>query len=430
VTDSALCVFDVDGDNSNGRQFRNLLSLDPQNLPNYKVTATNPGQYYYNMSVSGTPGETVEVTLQIPWPFVTQGARPVHVYDGVSLYINELGQTCYMPNYDGETQAIDNLIELSDFGVAPGDSGYPGGEPTTVEVTLPVTIPENGFAYVNQHMDYGLKDRDTDFDGDGIADPQGYVKDANDDALKPDQPVDAPIVLIPELVNHEFCTFLGMEELGCDSVQNDNEFKTNPGTAGMVLEWLQNSEGEVYEEALEGATVQLIDEDGTIVGEDLSDQDGWYQIVYKHKGKPSNYTFRATLADGTTFERVVELKGNEFEEVNVYLDSTGGVALNYVHVEDMQTDVKSGPKTWNATVGILVVDDGGAGIANAQVSGIWGGWGAGELGFCVTDAEGWCEVDLVKIPNGETVNFTIVDIAADGYFYDPDANVVTYVTLP
>jgi hypothetical protein len=431
VTDSALCFFDVNAE-IDGRQFRNLLSMDPQNLPYYKVTATNPGQFYYNMSVSGEPGEEVVVTLQIPWPFVTQGARPVHVYGGVSLYTNELGQTCYMPDYDLETEAIDNYIQFSDYyedvaGFEPGDSGYTAG--AYVEVPLTITIPETGFAYINQHMDYGLKDRD--------ANPDGYAMDANEDALRPDtQTWLEPVVLIPELADHVFYTFLDGVELGSDFVQNDNEFKTNPGIAGLALDLLYNVDDEAVDvesifidPAVEFVWIRLVNNEGEVVGEDLVDEDGWYQIVYKHLGRPTNYTFQAfintippVLPDTEPepdFTRIVELKGNEFEEVMMYRDRTGGLGLDYVHVAEMLAGIKPGPKTWNATVDILVVDDGGTPIANAQVSGEWGGWGEGALGFCVTDAEGWCVVALAKIPNGVALIFSIIDIAADGYFYDP-----------
>jgi hypothetical protein len=56
-------------------------------------------------------------------------------------------------------------------------------------------------------------------------------------------------------------------------------------------------------------------------------------------------------------------------------------------------------------------------VADVQVSGIWDN---GDLGFCVTDSEGWCEVKLTKIPLEKDVTFTIFDLIADGYLYDGD----------
>ncbi|MDM7921761.1 MAG: hypothetical protein QUS14_05625, partial [Pyrinomonadaceae bacterium] len=48
VTSSSLCTFDVDNDDSNGNQFRLLLTPDVQlGYGIYKLNASNPGQYYY-----------------------------------------------------------------------------------------------------------------------------------------------------------------------------------------------------------------------------------------------------------------------------------------------------------------------------------------------------------------------------------------------
>jgi hypothetical protein len=288
---------------------------------------------------------------------------------------------------------------------------------------LTIVIPDTGFAYVNQHMDYGLKGLDTDFDGDETADPQHYVKDANDDAMLPPDPLTDPAteVLIPELSDHVFCTFEGGSELGCDAVQNDNVFKTNPGVAGLVLEVFWNSTDEVtYEEPIADATVELFDKKGNLVGSDISDEDGWYQIVYKHQGRPENYTFVATSPVLGTFERVVKLQGNEFEEVNIYKDSTSGGVGDRVHIEGVTSKSKVGPKTWNATVEMMIVDQGGNAVPNAQVS---GAWDTGDTALCVSDEAGLCTVSLVKLDKTiMSVTLTVLDVAADGYLYDPDAD--------
>ena len=87
VTDSRLCYFDRDPGTPQ-REFRLIFTQDPQNMPFSKQTASNPGQYFYNVVVSGTPGDNVNLTLTIPYPFVTQGARPIHLYDDVTTYQN------------------------------------------------------------------------------------------------------------------------------------------------------------------------------------------------------------------------------------------------------------------------------------------------------------------------------------------------------
>src|SRR5262249_49824186 len=78
----------------------------------YHYTATNPGQFFFNVAVSGTPGTKKHVTLQLPWPFVTQGSQPVTVYDSVGF-----ANGCYSPS--GSIYTIQNIVPLSDYGVSP-----------------------------------------------------------------------------------------------------------------------------------------------------------------------------------------------------------------------------------------------------------------------------------------------------------------------
>ena len=79
ITNSSLCTFDEDT-GMTGDQFRLIFTPD-MSPAIYKLTASNPGQFYYNVIYVGAGSTTV--TLTIPYPFVTQGAVPVHVYSDV-----------------------------------------------------------------------------------------------------------------------------------------------------------------------------------------------------------------------------------------------------------------------------------------------------------------------------------------------------------
>ena len=99
---------------------------------------------------------------------------------------------------------------------------------------------------------------------------------------------------------------------------NDNEFKKNPGVAGVVT-----TGATLTGTAVEGVVLRLYDPDGVLVGQgetgecgcDATDEDGWYQIIYKHKGKPGLTTVELTLEDGSAFTQQVGLKCNAFREV-------------------------------------------------------------------------------------------------------------------
>jgi hypothetical protein len=300
VTNSELCIFDINPGDP-GRQWRRIFTMDSAT---YKLTATNPGQFFYNLSVTGTPGDEVDVTIELPWPFVTQGAKPIHVYDSLSFRTNNLGETCFVPG--NTTQAIGNYVTLADYDVAPSKTGYVNGVPKMHSVTFTITIPDSGFAYINQHLDDGLKGRAIDVNGDLV--PERYAKGGSEQALDPS----TQAVLIPEMAFHEFCTFnsTGNND-GCDTIQNDNTWKKNPGVGG-VMKYLG------LEEPAKNLWVELYNPSNVSVGTGKSDEDGYYQIVYKHTGKQAIYTVRLSPSNnvGCTEEKSAVLKGNGFAETN------------------------------------------------------------------------------------------------------------------
>ncbi len=93
--------------------------------------------------------------------------------------------------------------------------------------------------------------------------------------------------------------------LGFDSVQNDNEFKKNPGVGGLV----QLTTGYV---GAPNVTATLKNASGVQVQTGITDADGWYMIPYKHTGKAA--TYRVFLPDGRCQQ--VALKANGFAEAS------------------------------------------------------------------------------------------------------------------
>ena len=365
VTDSSLCLFDVspkgiciddvteergdhcdvetgDPDCATGstctpeNQFRLLFTPDHQNWVAYKLNASNPGQFYYNLNSSGTPGESETFSISIPYPFVTHGATPIHVYDGETVG-NADGEDCFMPP-DGALDASHTQITTADWvsGVATDPTrnflncdsvcGPDGAGYCTFDVTA--TYPDSGQLYINVHLDYALKGGNVDlnpcddglvdrYDPDTIASPwntrDAYVNTADDllDQLAIDD-------------NQDYT--MGHEEVGTttsfsDTVQNLNEFKKIAGVFGLcgnkghsnkcvaltALQLVRNSTGEVV------ATTEI-------------DVDGYFTIPYKHTGAKEMYT--VVLQGDYNMTQEVELKANGFAEVTFTLpdgDGPGGV---------------------------------------------------------------------------------------------------------
>ena len=245
VTDSALCTFDRDTGVA-GDQFHLLLTQDPLSPAYFKVTATNPGQFFYNVFIIGTGTVTIHVT--IPYPFVTQGANPIHAYDGATII--EVGTSeCILPGteiYHGSQG-----ITLASY-----NGGF--GSFTTLVITFPAT----GFVYLNLHLDYGLKGT------------PGWTKGASNQAIGSGSYIGVTIL---DLGTYVFSYAHDGDGSDSAAIQNENSFKRNPGFGGQVYDSAQNG--------VPGVTVTIYRPDFTVLGSATTDADGFYFYAYKHTGK-------------------------------------------------------------------------------------------------------------------------------------------------
>jgi hypothetical protein len=147
-----------------------------------------------------------------------------------------------------------------------------------------VDVPDTGLVYVRIHLDYGLK-KDV-----------GYTRDASNNAEKP---LGTDVIL--DLTEYEFAVSGGMD----DSViiQNQNVFKKIPGFGGMVTDGLG---GPIYP-----VNVTII---GPGVNATVStDEDGFYFLYYKHKGKEATFTVGCSSQSETVYMRANRLIQVDFE---------------------------------------------------------------------------------------------------------------------
>ncbi|UCE74366.1 MAG: DUF11 domain-containing protein, partial [Methanomassiliicoccales archaeon] len=296
VTDSNLCYFDRN-EELDGAQFRLIFTQDPTNPGTYKLTASNPGQFYYNVFFIGTPGDEVILDITIPYPFITHGANPIHFYADASY--SECG--CFVPSNEisGFTvEGTDTVTPSGALGIGLGDYG----EDDYVTITATGQIPSTGLVYVTIHLDYGLK---------GTV---GYQKNWNDDAIDPD----TYEVLVPNLDDYKFSyegTSINSTIKDAQTVQNENTFKRNPGFGGIVTD--------EFGTPIEGYIVRVYDSDGNLIGETVTDEDGYWFIYYKHKGRRAWFkvaVFENSDDTEPLAEQWVLLKANKFAEVNFEIE--------------------------------------------------------------------------------------------------------------
>ncbi|MEM2130285.1 MAG: Ig-like domain-containing protein, partial [Candidatus Bathyarchaeia archaeon] len=257
VTSSSLCPLP-------NNQFKLLFIQDMQNPSTYKLTASNPGQFYYNVFYIGKPGSAVTLTITIPAPFVTQGATPVHLYSSVS--IGSCG--CFVPS--GEIASYKYTI-----------TGLSGG---TIELT-DIEIPSTGLVYVTVHLDFGYKIT------------PGWTPDGGLNAYLND------VKKIPNNDQYEFSYAVGSLSYKA-TVSNVNEFKKIPGFGGIVAD----SDGN----GISGVTITVTVNGKTYTT--ITNDDGFYLIAYK-TGKEQSFTITATK-NGYGSTQTGFIKANRFVVTN------------------------------------------------------------------------------------------------------------------
>jgi hypothetical protein len=286
VTDSSLCTFDVNTSADN-RQFRLIYTPDQGN--GWKLNASNPGQYYYNVFYFG-PGNA-DVTLDIPFPFVTHGANPVHVYSNVTTTTSG-GKTCFIPGagLPGSSYSPTTL-SLPTGWTLPGSFG----SNQNVVVHVPPTGAGN-FAYINIHLDYGLKGT-TGYSKGGVTGNDAMKVNTSDLAIADNQ----------EYTFNDTVPVAQGQTSGDPKVYSQNAFKRDPGIGGLVqvvgsTQPVANVKVEIYDGAATKPTATV-----------YTDEDGWYMWQYKNTGKASNYTVKLPSYN---LSQTIPLKANGYVVVS------------------------------------------------------------------------------------------------------------------
>jgi len=125
------------------------------------------------------------------------------------------------------------------------------------------------------------------------------------DALKNNENEDGPLAL-SNCKTYAFSHFDGTTVFE-DEVQSLNEFKRIAGGYGRV-HYSDDGEG------VEGLEVMLYrNSTGQVVQSGTTDEDGFYTLVYKHKGKKDVYT---VILFEAGMQQLIQLKGNGWAEVD------------------------------------------------------------------------------------------------------------------
>ncbi len=255
VTDSSLCV--IDG-------FDLVFTPDMKNWPgSYKLAASNPGQFYWNTFVRADAGAAIE--MEIPYPFVTQGAMPLHSNSAVDVGDGH----CFAPAGDGDAHPAG--FALSDFTDTNGDGSVGYGDFYTVAMEA-----TGEFQYLTLHLDHGLKGT------------KGWSQSDDDAFNEPEINPDLAGIHVLDGTDHGFVSVIDEGDVAHATATNRNEFKNVKGFGGLVSE---------ADEPVSGAALELRAADGSLLETMVTDVHGWYLSEYVHNGKTADYTL-ILLDDG------------------------------------------------------------------------------------------------------------------------------------
>ncbi|CAB9502479.1 Hyalin (Fragment) [Seminavis robusta] len=293
VASGSLCLFDTDLGSVN-QQFHTVFLREgnnngnpPQedsdgfNFPYYHFGASNPGQFTYNIFHFGTAGDSATFQLEIPYPFVTKDvSSPIQAFDWLDLAAEEVdGPACFVQ--DGNQPFFEDSTEITLDDYSTRECG------STKSVQVSMVIPSTGFVHLVVRLVLGLTEHDL-----------------------PDQASSTAVdATSGELVlrNHCDMTFsmIGPDlQSSSTTLENTNVYQDNPGVAGFVLDELQHP--------VVGVTVSLTS-GGSEVGNGVTDEDGFYQIAYQHRGQPADYVL---ALDSPSVSQTVSLQNNNYEVVN------------------------------------------------------------------------------------------------------------------
>jgi len=112
-----------------------------------------------------------------------------------------------------------------------------------------------------------------------------------------------------------------------------------------------------------------------------------------------------------------------------YLTGSGGGTGGTIHVAALSATTAVSRNKWTATVTTTVVDENNAPVSGAVVTAAWSGGYTG-TGTCTTGATGTCSITSASMKlTVPSVTFTVTNVTATDYTYNPAANVVSEITV-
>ena len=109
---------------------------------------TNPALFYYNLFHFGSPGSELQLSADIPYPFVTLGEYPIQMYQNLTLEGDEKRRACLV-HADPEDKILEGSQQVS------WDEYHRNyiGDKKSIEISA--VFPSSGFIHVAVLVGFG-----------------------------------------------------------------------------------------------------------------------------------------------------------------------------------------------------------------------------------------------------------------------------------
>jgi hypothetical protein len=240
----------------------------------FKLVASNPGQFAYNVFFNGTTAAPVTLSIPVPYPFVTQGTNAIQVFSNFGLQSG-----CFMPinNVSNGFTITPSAIALTDYGTQALGS--------TVTITVSGSIPSSGMVYLTIHLNYGLKG-------------SSFGRSDND-ATNPS----TGQLVVPDDATYSFTVSAG-SLTDTQTVTSENVFKQDRVVACIITDQMGSPVANI--------PVSLFNSEGNLVAMAFTDADGFVGF-HPHISGKSTFTVESLLPDGTIISQIVTVKPHHLE---------------------------------------------------------------------------------------------------------------------
>jgi len=144
LTTGTFCSFDKNMVTEE-QEFRALFA--PDGRGGTQFVTTNPTLLYYNLFFFGSPGDILELRIDIPYPFVTLGEFSISAYQNLTISGDDERRACLVDKDDDKIWELNERVSWDQY-----HRKHIG---SSQSIQIDTTIPETSFIHIAVNVGFG-----------------------------------------------------------------------------------------------------------------------------------------------------------------------------------------------------------------------------------------------------------------------------------